>query len=211
MNLSELSIRSGLSVSHETFRRLEIFVQLLRKWNSKINLIARSTEDQVWTRHILDSAQVAKAAERRGDGGAWLDLGSGGGFPGLVIAVLRHDHEGDQSFTLVESDSRKCAFLVEASRELSLNVTIMNTRIEDLGAVKCDVLTARALAPLDKLLELAYPALHANTHAYFLKGERVLEEVELAKKRWDFRYRLTQSITSEQGWLLELDGIKHAK
>jgi 16S rRNA (guanine527-N7)-methyltransferase len=164
-------------VSRETLARLEAYAAQLTLWSARINLVGRSTLADLWRRHILDAAQLQPllpASARR-----LIDLGSGAGFPGLVLAIL-----GVPGVELIEADSRKCAFLREAARVTETDVTIRPCRIQAVPPHPVDVVTARACAPLDRLLELAEPFLASGSEAWFLKGERAAEELTLARKHW---------------------------
>ncbi|MCA8930663.1 MAG: 16S rRNA (guanine(527)-N(7))-methyltransferase RsmG, partial [Alphaproteobacteria bacterium] len=166
--MSEACFLAERSVSRETLARLAAFAALLEKWNPAINLISAGTVAQIWTRHFLDSAQVFDLADAKS--GLWADLGSGGGFPGLVAAILALEERPGLSFTLVESDRRKAAFLSTAARELGLPVRVMAERIEALPPLGADILTARALAPLPVLLGYAERHLQPGGRALFPKG-----------------------------------------
>ena len=143
----------GPDVSRETSEKLKLYASLLRKWNKKINLVAPRTLEDLETRHFADSLQLLQHAPEEAQ--SWADLGSGGGFPGLVAAIQAQDTRPALKFTLVESDQRKAAFLRQVSRETDVPVTILATRVENLPEnSKYDVLSARALASLPKLLDL---------------------------------------------------------
>ena len=146
---------------------LEIYERLLRKWQVKINLVGPSTLDQIWWRHFADSAQLLAFAT---DARMWVDLGSGGGFPGLVLALLLKK-TANAEVTLVESDSRKAAFLREVSRETSAPAVVLNQRMEALDIARPDVVTSRALAPVATLAETIRPWLDKGTTGLFLAGE----------------------------------------
>ena len=186
----------GQDVSRETQEKLEAYVGLLLRWTKRINLIAPSTAAEVWTRHIEDSAQAAIFCP---DATKWVDLGSGGGLPGVVVSILRPDLD----MHLIESDARKCSFLRTAARELSLPITVHNNRVERVDALQADVVSARALASLDALL------LFVNRHAapagkaLLLKGENWPQEVQKAKETWSFTYTAHPSRTG-QGAILEI-------
>ena len=201
------AFKATFGVSRETLARLEAYEALLRRWQKTINLVAPSTLGAIWQRHFADSAQLAALAP-----GAvhWLDIGSGAGFPGLVLAIL---NDGRRRHTLIESDSRKAAFLREAARETGTAVDILCTRIENpetrakVGAVDC--VTARALAPLPKLLELVEPFLAAPASVgIFLKGREVAGEIEDAQRGWQFEHELLPSKSSDDGCVLLLGALK---
>ncbi len=155
----------GVSVSRETFTKLEQLASLIAKWTKSINLIAPNSVPHIWERHIVDSAQIYNCAPPNWT--HWIDLGSGGGLPGLVIAVLDSEQ---RPITLIESDKRKCLFLSNARRELGLKVNIINERIENAKVNQADVLTARALAGLPSLLEIADVLLMPHGTAIFPKA-----------------------------------------
>ena len=169
-----------LDVSRETFEKLEAFGELVRKWNPRINLVSKSSLEDLWTRHILDSVQVFNLAE---GSGVWVDLGSGGGFPGIVVSILNQE-ERHFDVTLVESDQRKCAFLRTAIRELTLEASVKNERIEEVKSLNADVLSARALADLTKLLGFAELHLKPEGTALFPKGQSWQREGEEARLSW---------------------------
>lgn len=184
-------------VSHETESRLDLFVNLFLRWQKAVQLVAPSTLSKLWTRHIADSLQlVALAPEAK----VWADLGTGGGFPGLVVAIAIADRPGAMVH-LVESDTRKAAFLREAVRITQARATVHNERIESaaerIGPV--DAVTARALAPMEKQLLLAYPVLSAGARGLFLKGQDVDSELTGAAKSWSIDYSIQPSLTDPGG------------
>lgn len=188
------------NVSRETVAKLVTYATLLKQWQKTINLVAPGTLDAVWHRHMADSAQLVILAPP--DARTWVDLGSGAGFPGLVLAILLHDRPGLR-VTLVESDARKVAFLREVARQVGLSqasvVDICHARIEltsthaRVGQV--DVVTARALAPLPKLLGLVQPFCGPATVALLLKGRDAEHEVVEARADWQFEASLVPSVT----------------
>jgi len=198
---SSAEIAEYFRVSRETRTRLEAYATTLRQWQKAINLVAPSTLPDLWRRHIADSAQIvdlAPAGIR-----TWADLGSGGGFPGLVAAILLAEREPSARVTLIESDQRKAAFLREAARAAGVVVDIFPERIERTatrGSVKAvDVISARALAPLSQLFELASPFSAAATVWLLPKGRDVGAEVQDAEKAWKFDAELVPSLTDPEG------------
>lgn len=193
-------------VSRETFDDLVAFEGLFRKWAPAINLAAASTLDGLWERHIIDSAQLAalKPAARR-----WLDLGSGGGFPGLVTAILLKGKEGAH-VDLVESAGKKAAFLRTAGATLNLPVTVHQGRIEAFAETVSspEIVSARALAALPKLLGLAEPWLLSGATALFQKGRDYRQEVAAARYAWDFDLVEHPSVTEPDAAILEISGLK---
>lgn len=193
-------------VSRETLDRLETYLQLLRKWNPRINLVAKSTLAGAALRHFADSAQVLDQAPPFR---TWVDLGTGGGFPGMVVSMMARDRFPDAEFTLIDSDTRKCAFLRNVSRETSHPVTVLNGRIEDLGDQSFDVVSARALAPLPRLLGYAQNYLSGSGVCLFLKGESYGTEIEEARKDWTFTLDTYPSQSSQSGAVLRIQGVRH--
>jgi 16S rRNA (guanine527-N7)-methyltransferase len=195
----DLSVDRGAAlalvpVSRETAARLDRFVELFLTWQRKLNLVAASTLPTLWTRHIADSLQLLRLAP---EARTWLDLGSGGGFPGLVIACAAADTAGGR-IDLVESNARKAAFLREAARTLSLPAVVHCARIEEFvpqWSESADVVTARALAPLPRLLDYAAPALEKGAQGLFPKGQDVEAELTEATKSWNIAAELVPSIT----------------
>lgn len=181
-----------VSVSRETHIKLDTYAQMLRKWNRAINLVSRSTVDKVWERHISDSLQIADLAELPA---TWIDLGAGGGFPGLVVAAKAAEASPDRYVTLVESDQRKCAFLAAAADAMGLNVSIQCRRIEESTGETYDIVSARALAPLPDLLELALSYRHEKTVCIFPKGATADAEMQAAKRKWSVTYDAIESMT----------------
>ena len=193
-------------VSRETFGRLERFESAFRRWSARINLAAPSTLPSLWERHILDSAQLlplAPAALR------WLDLGSGGGFPGAVIAILLRDRPG-ASIDLVESNAKKGAFLKTVLGELEAPARVHVARIEAFeGAAEgYGVVTARALAPLPLLLELAAPWLAAGATGLLHKGRDYRREVEESLNEWEFDLVEYRSAIDPESVILEIPGLR---
>ncbi len=201
-------------VSRETYEALEKYVSLIIKWNPKINLVAKSTIDEIWTRHIRDSAQIwplAKKYLQSDTSQTWLDLGSGGGLPGLVMAILAKDDFPNLSFHLIESDQRKATFLRTVSRETKCRIEVHSKRIEDVDSIGAQVISARALASLADLLELSVPHIAPNATLFFPKGEKWQSEVEAAKESWSFSLQRNQSQTNPASAILEIGDLVHVK
>ncbi len=194
-------------VSRETIARLDRFVAELMAWQRRINLIASSTEPVLWTRHVADSLQLlALAPQAR----IWLDLGSGGGFPGLVIACALADIPGARVH-LVESNAKKAAFLREAARVTGAPALVHAARIEDFvenAPEPIDVVTARALAPLTELLSMAYPLLKKGTQGLFPKGQDVAGELTEAAKCWKIQASLVPSRTDPKARIVVVHGLE---
>jgi 16S rRNA (guanine527-N7)-methyltransferase len=196
-----------IPVSRETERRLDRFVELFLTWQSKTNLIAASTVSNLWTRHISDSLQLLDIAP---EAKTWVDLGSGGGFPGIVLACALAGRPG-ALVHLIERNSKKAAFLREALRVTGAPGTVHAADIGDVvdsivGPVDC--ITARALAPLNELLRFAEPLTKKGAKALFLKGQDVESELTEATKYWTVEPHLHSSRTGGKGWIVELDKIE---
>jgi 16S rRNA (guanine527-N7)-methyltransferase len=181
--------------------RLDAYAGLLRQWARRINLVAASTFADLWRRHFLDSAQLfplVPAGTR-----SLVDLGSGAGFPGLVLAIM-----GVEGVELVEADVRKCAFLREAARIATAPVVVRNARIEVLSPHPIDVVTARGCAPLDRLLSLAQPLIGPHTLCLFPKGEQAGQELAAAGRTWEMDVASHDSCTDPRGVILCLSRVR---
>jgi len=198
------------NVSRETFDDLEAYAVLLRHWQQRINLVANATLPVLWQRHILDSVQLLPLAEKAGGVAAknWLDVGSGGGFPGLVLAILIKHCDGKR-ITLIESNGKKAAFLRMVAAKLHLPAHILNQRIEtsyDLG-VQPDIITARALAELPSLLRLIAPFLGEQTLALLQKGQGFTQEIEQARHGWQFDVTCHSSLVDQDSVILAIRNL----
>lgn len=188
----------AFGVSRETTDRLETYAGLLRRWQKTINLVAPRTLDDIWHRHFADSAQIYALIPRDAD--RLVDLGSGAGFPGMVLAIMAAGEPHSRlRVTLIESDTRKAAFLREVARTLGIAVDIIPARIESdqIRAIvdRIDCVTSRALAPLPRLLELSSPFFASSTVGLFLKGRDVTSEIRDAERDWTFALHLQPSRT----------------
>lgn len=190
-------------VSRETLERLDEFAKLLQLWTKKINLISSSSVEHIASRHIWDSAQAYEKM-----GGHWLDIGSGGGLPGIVFAILRKADGATGKTTLVESDQRKCTFLRTCIRSLDLDAQVVAERIEAVSPQGASVLSARALAGLNQLLGYALPHLETNGRCVFLKGASWREEVNTAQTNWRFSYEAAASKTNPEAAILTIKDIE---
>ncbi|MEA2952739.1 MAG: rRNA (guanine527-N7)-methyltransferase [Alphaproteobacteria bacterium] len=190
--------------------RLDRFIAVLLQWQEHTNLIAASTIPELWTRHVADSLQlIPLAPEAR----IWIDLGSGGGFPGLAIACALADKPGTKVH-LVESKAKKCAFLREAAQAAGVPAIIHHQRIEDFAAhppERADVVTARALKPLPELLALAYPLLKTGAQGLFLKGQDVDAELTEAAKCWNIKAKFVPSQTDARGRIVVVESLESRK
>ena len=186
-----------LTVSRETMDRLTAYVALVEKWQKRVNLVSGSTLPDIWMRHIWDSAQLVPLIPQ--DTGRILDVGSGAGFPGLVLAALC-----GAECHLAESDQKKAVFLQTVIRETGIRATIHNSRIESLPSLDPDIITVRALAPLDRLLELVAAQMRPGTRCLFLKGAQAESELAALAARPDIAHRLHPSLTNPQAFVIDL-------
>lgn len=202
--MSPEEFQQATGVSRETVERLAAYAELLVKWQARINLVGPDTLPDLWRRHLLDSAQVfphlPQSIHRL------VDMGCGAGFPGLVLAVM-----GAPDVHLIESDQRKCAFLREVARVTGTKVTIHNQRIEAVAPLGADVVTARALAPLDKLLGWAERHLCPGGHALFLKGRGVEDELTMAGKEWNITFERIPSLSDPSGIILHCKEVRRGR
>jgi 16S rRNA (guanine(527)-N(7))-methyltransferase RsmG len=196
-------------VPRETPPALAAFVDLLATWNRRVNLVSRREAENIWSRHVFDTAQLAAMAPR--SAASWLDLGSGAGFPGLVCAAIVRGEGRPIRFTLVESDGRKAAFLREAALHMGVDVAVLHQRIERVSLPPQDVISARALAPLDSLLEYAFPFCGPNTVLLFPKGARADSELTLARRHWHSRVVRFPSRTDPAATILRLSEVSRRR
>src|SRR5262245_7492694 len=196
-------LAADVDVSRETIDRLSAYAALLVKWQSRINLVSAATLADLWRRHMLDSAQLFPLLPPNTQ--AVVDLGSGAGFPGLVLAIL-----GVPEVHLIESDQRKCVFLAEAARAAGANAVIHNQRIESMTGLSVGAVTARACAPLDKLVSYAQKFLWHDGKALFLKGATVEEELTAARKLWQMEAERFPSASDPTGCILRIGQVQRA-
>lgn len=206
-----MSLRSGdlagVAVLRETLDRLDILERLVERWNPTINLVSAASLPDLWTRHIADSAQLWPL--RPGHARTWVDLGSGAGFPGLVVAALAAETADGVRVTLVESDGRKVAFLRQAAREMGLALTILDMRAEAAPPQASDVVSARALAPLGTLLPFVLRHLAPDGTALLHKGRGHEAEVAAARTDWRFDLDAQPSLTDPDARVLRLTNLAH--
>ena len=201
-----MSYWKTLNVSRETLEELEEYKESLLLWNRKINLISKQSAKNIWERHLLDSAQILKylkASDRN-----ILDMGSGGGLPGLVLGLVAKKKYPNLKVTLVESDRRKCVFLKEVVRAHKLNSVVLSERVELLPAQTSDVVTARAMAPLKTLLDYASPHLSDSGICVFLKGVNYKKEIDEALAFWRFNISVDASITNVGSVVLKITDLE---
>lgn len=207
MGQAEKVAPDWLNVSRETLALLERFVGLVERWSPAINLVSRRSVPDLWERHVLDSAQLFELVPRTAR--TLVDLGSGGGFPGLVLAVLAQESHPELRVTLVEADLRKATFLSEAARQLSLRCNVIAERIETLSPQSADVITARALARLVTLAGHIDRHIHPDGVALLLKGAGVDAELLEARRLWSFSAERFASRSDSTGTLLAISDLRH--
>ena len=185
---------------------VQAYLALLSEWNEKMNLVGPSALAEFWPRHAFDSAQLLRLAP---EARVWADLGAGAGFPGLVLAILLKGRPGAKVH-LIESMAKRCRFLGEVAAILALPVEIHNARAEDLG-IRVDIVTARACAPLPRLLGYAESYLRKGATGLFLKGQDVVSELTEAAKYWKFEAELSASSSSPDGRILQVKGLSRVR
>ncbi len=199
--MTEEEFQNALNVPRETMDKLIVYSELLKKWQKSINLVSNSTLTDMWRRHFFDSAQLIEYIPDKEDI-AVLDLGSGAGFPGLVLSIL-----GVGEVHLVEAVGKKCSFMNQVIRETGIKARVHNQRIENMDPFPVDLITSRACADLEKLLDLTAKFRSEKTKCLFLKGGRFEEEITLARKKYALEVKKYASKTEESGMILSLSNI----
>lgn len=200
--MTPAQFKAQTDVSDAVMTRLEAYAALLEKWQKRINLVSKSTLADKWRRHFLDSAQLAPLIPSTAK--TLVDLGSGAGFPGLVLAAMM-----DVDVHLVDSDTRKGVFMREAARAMGISATVHTGRIESIDPIAADVVTSRALAPLSSLLSYAQPFRKAGTTCLFLKGKSSEDELTDARKEWTMTAKISPSATDSLGVIIQLSDFSH--
>ena len=195
----------SLNVSRETLSGFYEYKTLLYKWNEKINLVSKHTLIDIWERHFLDSGQIIINVEASGK--RWVDVGSGAGFPGLVVALLLRDRKVDCDLVLVEKHPKKVFFLKEVIRKLNLSVEVVNDNIYTLEPLNADILTARAFSELNNLMEIAFRHRKKEGICLFLKGENYKIELDKTLNNWFFDYDIVGSLSSSSGNIIRVKKI----
>ena len=195
----------NLNVSRETLNGFYQYETLLSKWNEKINLVSKNTLMDVWKRHFLDSGQIIKHVDASGK--KWVDVGSGAGFPGLVVALLLRERRIDCDLVLVEKNPKKGLFLKEVIRKLNLSVEVVNDNIYTLEPLNADILTARAFSELNNLMEIAFRHRKKEGICLFLKGENYKIELDKTLNNWFFDYDIVGSLSSSSGKIIRVKKI----
>ena len=201
MNSNDFQLKTD--VSRETLDKFIAYADMLEKWQKSINLVSNKTLADKWRRHFYDSAQLISHIQNTEKPIKILDLGSGAGFPGLVLSIL---DAGEVH--LVEGVGKKCAFMKQVIQKNGLNAVVHNERIEQMDAFKVDLITSRACADLSKLLDLTLPFMSHETECLFLKGEKYNQEINDVSKKWCFEVKKIPSKSEESGMILHLSNIK---
>ena len=197
------------NVSRETFEKLKCYQSLLIEWQANFNLVSQSSLNEAWNRHFLDSAQLFKYIPETAQ--ALVDFGSGAGFPGMVLAIMAKEKTPYLKVTLVESIKKKTLYLKEVAEKTSVDVNIINERIENISFQKFDVITSRAMTSLTDLLGYAFPFCKKETVCIFPKGKKYAEELAEAHKNWLFKCSVEPSEQSEEGRILIIKNIQKKK
>ena len=199
------SFAAATGASAAQIADLEAFRSLIAEWNEKMNLVGPSAMDAFWGRHAFDSAQLLPLAP---EARTWADLGAGAGFPGVVLAILMKGREGARVH-LVDSMAKRCRFLAEVVESLALPAEVHNARAESLS-LTVDIVTARACAPMPRLLEFARPYLRKGATGLFLNGQDVEAELAAATISWDFKAELLPSLSDASGRIVRVRRLRHA-
>lgn len=195
------------NVSRETYEKLATYVRMLKEWQQKFNLVSNNSISEVWERHISDSAQLFKYLPDDVD--SVYDLGSGAGFPGLVLAIMAQEQRPDLKFRLIESITKKTVYLNAVKTELKLeNVSVVNERVEKLKLPAAGVITARAMTALENLLTYAERLANRQTLMIFPKGKSYEEELAVAQKKWNFKLAIKKNEVSSDGVILLLQNVR---
>ena len=189
--------------SESILSSLDIYIELIKKWQKNINLVSKNSIDHLWNRHVIDSAQLYSLLPAPKKGLYIYDIGSGAGFPGMVLGIM-----GRKDIILCESNKRKCEFLKEVSRITNTNISIANTRAQKLEGGSALAITSRALASLDALLEISMPILREKGVCVFPKGRTWKEELTVAEKKFIINYNTVQSITSSDSKIIIITKVR---
>ncbi len=202
------AFRSDYNVSRETLSALLNYEMQLLNWNRRINLIAKSTESDIWTRHFRDCAQLIQYIPSKCR--KILDIGTGAGFPGLVLAIMSKGQRPNLHYSLLDESAKRCAFLREIVRASGANASIINSKIEEFNNDGFDLIVSRAFAPLERLFHQAAPHLNGEGNLLLLKGEEAEKELESARKKWSFTYKSYKSETNPNGVILFISELQSA-
>lgn len=205
VNLDKQFFMERFNVSRETQTALEAFEQHLIDWSASINLVSKSTLDDFWSRHAIDSAQLILKSDPNDK--SWVDFGSGAGFPGLIIAALLKQSGDNYRVRLIDNSLKRCAFLRESARLLNVKVEVINSDLEKVVPEKFDVVTARAFTNLTNLLNYSHPYAALGAKLLFLKGENVQTEVNEASTKYSFEFKISPSLAHSRGCIIEISEL----
>lgn len=208
MLLDKENFQAEFNVSRETMSRFQEYHDLLIKWGQKINLISLKTKDEIWERHFSNSARFLNFFDKLPN--SIIDMGSGAGFPGLVIARLLKDKNHNYRIKLVDENHKRIAFLREAIRILDIEVEVSLSKIEIVIPEHFEIVTARAFAPLDKLLHFSYPYSQLGARLVFLKGIDIDSEIKEAKLNWHFNHNIKRFDNTNKSCIIEILELRHA-
>lgn len=194
------------NVSRETFAKLKTYESLLVSWNKKVNLVAESTISHLWSRHFIDSMQLLNYAPVEMK---WLDIGSGAGFPGLVLAVIAKEKQPNAEFVLIEPSSKKRRFLGVVAKQIGIQVKVLGMKCENVEPQRANIVTARAVAPLPKLLKMTVRHLAKNGTLIFPKGRNRELEIKAARSEWNFDLEEIPSVTDQKSAILIIRDARH--
>lgn len=200
------NILEAYNVSRETIDELKKYEALVVEWNNKFNLISKSSVQYIWERHVLDSLQLCQFIKNTDK--IMYDFGSGAGFPAIVLSIVGKQLFPELKIFLVESITKKALFLNTVKNELNLNIEVINDRIENIKAKNIDLISSRAMASLDRLIDYSKPFCNKNTRLIFPKGSKYKEEIDLSLKKWKFDFDVIQSKTDETGKILYIRNIR---
>lgn len=203
------NLEKKYNVSRETLDKLKVYEGSLVQWQEKLNLVSNSSLVNAWERHFIDSIQLYQYIPENAK--SLYDLGSGAGFPGMVLAIMAEGRTPSLNVSLVESISKKTLYLNEVKDITSAKVNVVNKRLEELPSEKIDIITSRALTALNKLFEYSFRFCHENTVLIFPKGKKHLEEIKEAKKDWLFDVSIHKSDTSDEAAVLIVKNLKNKK
>ena len=196
----------NFNVSRETISYLVMYESLLRKWNNKTNLVSKKSLSDVWGRHFLDSAQLVNYCQP--ENRLWVDIGSGAGFPGVVLAIVLRDRGTKTDIVLVEKNKTKAFFLRELKRTLGLSFDIICENIKEISPLKADIISARAFSSLENLLPVSNYHGKKNSVSLFLKGKNIKEELDKTFKMWFFQYDIIRSLSSYDGKIIKINKLQ---
>jgi len=197
---------SEFNVSRETIKKLNIYEDFLLLSNKNLNLIGKTTENQIYLRHFIDSAQIYKILDKKLD---VIDIGSGAGFPGLIVKILMNNSKIEGNVILIEKSAKKCKFLSDLSKKLNLFIKIENKRLEDFDFINNSSVVSRAFKNTLDTFDLLFKNINQIKEIILLKGKTYQQELDEAKKKYTFKLEKFKSITSDESFILKITDLKH--